>query len=213
MYLLYLDDSGSAENRAESYLVLGGLAVFERQVHWLTRRLGNLVETLLPDLGSDDIELHASDIFSGRETPWNRIRDKRDRVQILRDVLATLASAHESVKAFAVAVHKDSYPGRDPLEMAFEDVCSRFDLYLKRIYAQNPDRRHNGLIILDKGSHETSLQNLARRYRALGTRWGILTHCPRFRYLSIPVPAALYSSQTTSHMRSFAGITPEMPPT
>jgi hypothetical protein len=33
MYLLYLDDSGSTENQDEEYLVLGGMAVFERQVH------------------------------------------------------------------------------------------------------------------------------------------------------------------------------------
>ena len=37
MYLLYLDDSGSPNNQAESYFVLGGICVFEAQVEWFGR--------------------------------------------------------------------------------------------------------------------------------------------------------------------------------
>jgi hypothetical protein len=33
MYLLYLDDSGSAANQNEQHLVLAGVCVFERRVH------------------------------------------------------------------------------------------------------------------------------------------------------------------------------------
>jgi hypothetical protein len=140
--------------------------------------LDNLAVSLFPGSQAHEIEFHASDIFSGRQQPWSSIKDKLQRVSVIKQVLGVLAGAHDSVKAFAVSIHKRSYPNHDPIELAFENVCSRFDLYLKRIYAQNPDRRHNGLVILDRGSHETSLQALALGFRALGTRWGVLHSLP-----------------------------------
>lgn len=48
MYLLYLDDSGSSKNRNETYLVLAGFSVFERQVHWITKELDTLAAKLHP---------------------------------------------------------------------------------------------------------------------------------------------------------------------
>lgn len=42
MHLLYLDDAGSAKNPNERYLVLGGVAVYEAQAHWVTRELDKL---------------------------------------------------------------------------------------------------------------------------------------------------------------------------
>jgi len=75
--------------------------------------------------------------------------------------------------AFACVIHKASYPGHDPMEMAFEDLCSRFNRHLMRMYSKSQDQ-HKGLIVLDKCSDETSLQRLAIGFRTLGTRWGIL---------------------------------------
>ena len=48
-------------------------------------------------------------------------------------------------------VHKPSFPNRDPMEIAFEDRCSRFDRYLKRLRA-NGDKQW-GLVILEKSAH------------------------------------------------------------
>jgi len=171
MYLLYLDDSGSAPNPREDYVVLAGVSVFERQIHWLSTELDRLAETIYPP-DPRAVEFHASVIFSGRKPPWNGMR-KEERRDVIKKVLAILARAHQSTKAFACAVHKKSFPGSDPMELAFEDLCSRFDKQLKRMYAidDNPQR---GLIILDESSYETSLQKLARDFRSLGTRWGVL---------------------------------------
>ena len=41
MHLLYLDDAGSAANKDESYLILGGVSVFEAQADWLRSGLIN----------------------------------------------------------------------------------------------------------------------------------------------------------------------------
>jgi len=171
VYLLYLDDSGSAPNQTESYVVLGGVSVFERQIHWISEELDKIAGVLHPaDPGA--VEFHASEIFSGRKPPWHGMH-KDQRRQVIKDVLGVLAGAHKSTRAFACAIHKASFPGRDPIEMAFEELCSRFDLQLKRIYVVDKDRQR-GQIILDESSHETSLQSMARQFRKLGTRWGIL---------------------------------------
>jgi len=170
MYLLYLDDSGSAGNISESYLVLGGICVFERQVHWLATRLDQLAQELAAS-NPDAIEFRASQIFNRKTAPWKEMMKDTAR-NAIRSVLRVLAESHESSRAFACAVHKPSFPNQDPMEVAFEELCSRFDLFLKRLYSAGDPQR--GLIILDESSYETSLQRLARGFRSLGTRWGVL---------------------------------------
>jgi hypothetical protein len=173
MHLLYLDDSGSAPNAREEYLVLGGVAVHETQALWITRELDRLAASLCPS-DPDSVEFHASEIFSGRKPPWDSL-SKLQRKQIIRDVLALLCRSAGSCRAFACAVHKGSYPGVDPLAIAFEDLCSRFDMYLQQIRAEQQTHQC-GLIILDECAHEAMLQSLARQFRSLGTRWGIVRH-------------------------------------
>ena len=51
----------------------------------------------------------------------------------------------------ASAHQRPSFPNRDPMEIAFEDRCSRFDRYLKRLRA-NGDKQW-GLVILEKSAH------------------------------------------------------------
>lgn len=62
--------------------------------------------------------------------------------------------------------------GRDPVELAFEDLCSRFDMYLNRL--KGTGDRQRGILILDETTHETTLQRMAREFRTLGTRWGVV---------------------------------------
>ena len=46
MYLLHLDDAGSAGNAAEEYFVLGGVCVYEAQVDWFSREIDKLATSL-----------------------------------------------------------------------------------------------------------------------------------------------------------------------
>ena len=55
------------------------------------------------------------------------------------------------------------------METAFEDLISRFDMQMARLYHSGNEQR--GLLILDESSYETSLQSLAHRFRSTGTRW------------------------------------------
>ncbi len=170
MHLLYLDDAGSAGNPSEQYLVLGGVSVFEAQAHWITQQLDTLAEDINPG-EPHSVEFHASEIFSRRSQPWKGLTQEEARGTI-KSVLSVLADAYESARAFACVVHKASYPNQDPLEIAFEDLCSRFDQYLLRL--RNSGDAQRGLVILDRSAHETTLQQMSVGFRTLGTSWGVI---------------------------------------
>lgn len=170
MHLLYLDDAGSANNSNEDYLVLGGVSVYEAQAHWITQALDSLAESIRPS-DPHSVEFHASEIFSRRVEPW-RAMSREEAQGVIKAVLDVLKNSYDSARAFACAVHKPSFPGRDPMEMAFEDLCSRFDIYLRRLRGEGD--RQRGLLILDESAHETTLQRMARDFRTLGTRWGVI---------------------------------------
>ena len=180
MHLLYLDDSGSAGNPNEEYLVLAGVSVFEAQVYWATNQLDKLAETIRPD-NPHGVEFHASEIFSRRVEPWKSLTRDEARA-VIASVLGVLEKAYESARAFACVVHKPSFPNRDPMELAFEDLCSRFDMFLARLNRSGDDTQR-GLIILDESTSETALQKMSVRFRTEGTRWGNiknLTETPLF---------------------------------
>lgn len=168
MYLLYLDDSGSVQNPADKHLVLAGLAVFERQPHWLSQQLDRIAERVWPDHPSA-LEFRGSDIVNGRKH-WRGV-EKQARREALQQALSVLGSSSH-VRIFAAGIHKAAIAADDPMEYAFEQICNRFDRFLGRLFeAQNTQR---GLIILDKSSYETSLQRLATTFRTDGHRWGRL---------------------------------------
>ena len=87
-------------------------------------------------------------------------------------MLNIVSGSYKTTRLFACAIHKRSLRGRDPVEMAFEDLCKRFDFYLDRLRADGDAQR--GMIILDKTTRETSLQKLSKEFRKVGTRWGSL---------------------------------------
>jgi hypothetical protein len=172
MHLLYLDDAGSARNVSEDYLILGGISIFEAQSNFFVQEMDKLAATINPSK-PQDVEFHASEIFSRKEQPW-RGMSKSDARGVIKAVLSILKQSYETARAFACAVHKASYIGRDPIELAFEDLCSRFDMYLDRLRGQG--ERQRGILILDESTHETTLQNMAKEFRTVGTRWGSVVH-------------------------------------
>jgi hypothetical protein len=167
MYLLYLDDAGSPGNKTEDYFVLGGICVFEAQVDWFSRELDKLATTY--NNNPQDVEFHASTMFSRREDPWKNLTVDEAR-GALKSILQVVASSYGTARLFACAIHKQSFPNQDPVELAFEDLCQRFDFFLSRMRQQGDQQR--GLLILDKTTRETSLQKLSREFRKAGTRWG-----------------------------------------
>lgn len=175
MHVLYVDDSGSPDNPNDKFFVLGGISVFERGIYHLIKAADDLVATFSAahNLGPpDDVELHGSHMYSGRGV-WHRVKDRPTREGMIAQALVLLTH-QSSVSLFAVIVDRQAASPRDPVELAFEEICNRFNLFLNR--ANNRERNHDntqrGLIVMDETKHEEPLQALARHFRLNGARWG-----------------------------------------
>lgn len=168
MYLLYLDDSGSVRNASDRHVILAGFAIFERGGHWLGGALDKMAAEIWPT-SPDSLEFHGTDIHSGKKH-WRAV-PKEDRERAYRDALGHLAAAR-GVRLFAVAIHKEAVSPRDPMEVAFEQIVSRFDQMLGRLHKAGDTQR--GLIISDKSTYETSLQRLSVEFRRNGHSFGYL---------------------------------------
>lgn len=169
MHLLYLDGSGSSADASQKYYVLGGLSVFERQVHWISQELEVIAARFNP-ADPFSVELHGAPMMAGRGI-WRKVR-KQDRIQAIADALNVLVRSHISNRAFVAAIHKVAVSPEDPVEYAFEQVVNRFDLYLMRLHKSGNTQR--GVIVFDKSTHEQTLQALARDFRVIGHRWGTI---------------------------------------
>jgi hypothetical protein len=149
--------------------VLAGVCLFERQIHYLTRGLDDLAAEICPD-APDELEFHGSHMLPGKGF-WRSIPDKDTRRKHLRHALAEVRKLHGNWALFGVVVDKAAVSPEDPIEFAFEQLCIRFDAFLKREFRRGNKQR--GLIILDKSTRETRLQSLATEFGKSGHRYGI----------------------------------------
>lgn len=175
MYILYADESGSPIDPAQRHFVLSGVAIFERQCWWVERELGQIASQFLP-AEPDKVELHGSPMFVGRGI-WRSFPLPR-RIEAIK---AALHLIRPSMRVFAAVVEKSAISPRDPVEYAFEQVCSRFDHFLRRQHRLRDTQR--GIIVFDKSSYEVSLQGLATGFRRVGHTWGVvrnLSEVPMF---------------------------------
>jgi hypothetical protein len=169
MHLLYLDESGSAGDACQKHFVLAGISLFERQGFWLANELDKIAESINP-ADPLPIELHGSPIYGGKKS-WRKY-PKEQRYHIIKEALSVLSRSHMSNRIFACVVDKTQISPDDPVEHAFEQVASRFDRYLTRLHNIGDSQR--GVMIFDKSTYETAIQGLARDFRTIGHRWGVL---------------------------------------
>jgi hypothetical protein len=191
MYFLYLDDSGSIANIDEHHFVLGGFCIHVQQIYHIRKYLDDLAESLFPT-NPETVEFHASHIYAGNG-PWGAFK-KSQRIEIIRRVLGALQCRRNIAVSFACAIHKPDFPTKNAVEFAFEDLCSRFEMFLSRMYHQTK-AREKGIIILDKTVYETSLQQLAITFRQSGTTW---------RTLANIVEVPMFIESTTSRLIQLA---------
>jgi hypothetical protein len=176
MHILYVDESGSVDNPTESFFVLAGISVFERAIYHLIKAVDDLIASF--QLGDpNETELHSSPMYSGREL-WRTIKDRPQREQMINQALGILMSNKRSVKLFAIAVDRVAASPRDPIELSFEEICNRFNLFRARQNDRDSNGGQRGLLVMDESKHEQPLQGHARRYRVQGGTWG------RFRNLA-----------------------------
>lgn len=172
MYLLYLDDAGSVSNSSDKHVVLAGIALFERQVHFLDGLLNGLAAEIAPQAPLE-LEFHANHIQNGKGF-WRSIGDRAQRRRHLAAALSKADQLQGKWALFGAVIEKQAVSPDDALEYAFEQIISRFDRYLGRMHKKNNTQR--GLLILDKSTQETRLQGLTRDFRLNGHRWGRLNN-------------------------------------
>ncbi len=170
MYILYVDDAGSVGNHSERHFVLGGIALFERHVDHLERALNSVAqETGLPE--PELLEFHGNQMLPGTKK-WRALRSREARREVICRALLTTSVLRGRWALFGVVVNKAAVSPRDPVEFAFEQLCSRFDYFLGRQKQDGSEQR--GLVVLDRSTQETRLQDLATTFRRDGHRWGKL---------------------------------------
>lgn len=169
MYLLYVDDSGATDDPNLDHFVLSGIAVFERQVYWLSQEL-NKIASRFDEADPNAIELHGNPMIQGNKG-W-RAYPREERHKAISDALGALCQTHPDNRIFAVVVEKNSVKQGDAVEFAFEQLCNRFDRFLGRLHRHGNTQR--GLMIMDESAYEQRFQGLARDFASLGHRWGTL---------------------------------------
>ena len=172
MYILYLDESGV--HREASYFVLAGLAVFEREIYWYAQDLDALQKRYFPTI-SEPIEFHASILRQAKTEempePFNQLQSGQQR-DLISDIYQIIRARRGFL--FGIAIEKAWCVNEDPYERAFEDLTSRFDLFLKRKNTQTDEGEQRGIIAAAESSYRRNLEVLGEKFRGGSTRWGQL---------------------------------------
>lgn len=170
LHLLYLDESGHADDPTTKFFVLAGFSVFERTTHWVEARIAPIAERFDPD-HPETVEFHGSPMRGGRQR-WHKIPQK-DREQAQADILSLLSAPQLNLKVFASVIEKSLLPADKILSQAFENVACQFDQHLANIYHARRDPQR-GLVIFDKTSYEAKLQALSSVFKHQGHSSGKL---------------------------------------
>jgi hypothetical protein len=216
MHILYLDEAGLHSDA--TYFVLAGVAVFERETYFYAQDLDNIQRTYFPGI-TDSIEFHASAIHApsaNPKPPFDQLSTEQRR-QLLIDIYQIIRN-HRGV-VFGTAIEKAWCASEEPYERAFEDLTSRFDLYLRRINAQAGEHEQRGMIAVAESSYRRNLEVLGERFRGGSTRWGqirTLADVPFFlparntRLLQVAdfCANAIYGRYNSSYTRYFDIIAP-----
>jgi len=169
MHLLYADDSGSVQHANQEHVILAGFSIFERFGYFLSQDLDQIAARFR-STDPASLELHGSPMLNGIGE-WRTV-PRADRIQAIRDALQVFTRSNRNNRIFAAVVRKSRIAPRDPVEFCFEQLCSRFDQYLMRLF-QNDDKQR-GIIVFDKSASETPIQSLARDFRRIGHTWGVV---------------------------------------
>jgi len=151
------------------FFVLAGVCVFERQCYWIQKELDQIAERFNP-ADPNSVELHGSPMLNGKGF-WRKF-PLPERINAIKESLGILVKSHLTNIIFACVVRKSAVSPDDPVALTFEQISSRFDYFLARLHKRGDSQR--GLIVFDKSTYESTIQNLATDFRNIGHRWGVL---------------------------------------
>lgn len=166
MHLLYADEAGThAESR---YFALAGLAVFERETYFLSKKLDEIAERYFPGR-SEATEFHASLLMAQQQRlvpPFDTL-DFAQRNALRNEIYRVIGESR--ARLFGVAIEKSAIT-EPPYEHALEHLVNRFDRMLQRLYQAGDQQR--GVIVVAESSYRENLEALANRIWTEGHRWG-----------------------------------------
>lgn len=180
MYILYLDESGTHSDAR--CFVLAGIAVFEREIHWFAQDVDALQHRYFPDI-TEPIEFHASKLRAPEGNlvePYNRLSG-HERRQLAADMYGIIRERRGVL--FGAVIEKASCRNAEPYELAFEDLTSRFDHFLRHYNwaisntggtVGRAGEEQRGLIAVAESAYRENLEVLGERFRGGSTRWGSL---------------------------------------
>jgi Protein of unknown function (DUF3800) len=170
MHLLYLDESGNHSDAR--WFVLAGLSVPERQTHWIEQSLNTIAEQFDHEQPLN-VELHGNPMHKGSGR-WRKV-DRKRRESAIKEALnaGVFTRMHFGIRLFAAVIDRDKLQSNEsPIDIAFEQVASRFDHLLTRLNQRVGRTPERGLILCDKASNELSIQAVARKFKYEGHQWG-----------------------------------------
>ena len=170
MHLLYVDEAGAASDISQSFFILAGVSVFERKTHWIEQQLNAIAERFNPS-NPHEIEVHGSPMGTGKGV-WRKF-PQSEREQAIKDTLrlGIVDQPSNAVRLFGSVVKKSKLAGSDPVIESFEQITSRFDMFLSRLHHLYNDTQR-GLMIFDESSTEQRIQTLAREFKYQGHTFG-----------------------------------------
>ncbi len=174
MFILYLDEAGT--HGEARYFVLAGLAVFEREIFWYAQDLDALQARYFPTV-TEPIEFHASSLRPPTQksapAPFNLLTIEQRR-ELTNDIYQIIRTRRGVL--FGVAIEKEwcRIRSKDAYEHAFEDLTSRFDLFIRNYNASSGEAEQRGLLAIAESTFRRNLEVLGERFRGGSTRWGQL---------------------------------------
>jgi hypothetical protein len=169
LYLLYVDESGAADDKSCEHCVLAGFSVYETRTYWIDKAISDIVCKHIPSYPA--IEIHASPMRSGKGE-WRRI-PQNVRDDILMETLNLIAS-DRGIRLFASVIAKSKAPVLSTIsDDLFSQVASRFDMFLRRIYKHGGRGDvQRGIAIFDESKEELKIQSLSHIFTSQGNQWG-----------------------------------------
>jgi len=177
MHILYVDMSGGVNDPKDKHFIMAGVAVRENAIFHVIKELDDKVKNSALNL-PPDIELHGVEILRGKKF-WRHI-EVADRIAFYKDCLSIFhGQSRQNLRCFGIVAEKAALDSFDIPEYCFEQICSRFNRYLQRLFLHSQRQRnksgaHKGLLIVDESRYAGMFRNLAIRYRVNGTSWGAL---------------------------------------
>lgn len=176
MHILYVDMSGSLGNEKDSHFVMAGVAVKESGIYHVIKELDDIVAQS-PLKIPKDMELHGVEILRGKKF-W-RSKFPAERIEFYKQCLSVFhGPSKNNLRCFGIIIEKGVDLNQDVAEHCYEQMCSRFNSYLQRLYLRESGpstrHRHRGLLVVDESKYEGLFQKLSAEYRVNGTKWGNL---------------------------------------